>query len=69
MCVLSLLCGLPVGDWNTPEAYRIEHHFGKQSTHTQFPVPHTESTSRCLSLVIRVRLQIALKILSLGHYW
>lgn len=42
------------GNWNTSEAYGIQHHIGKQSTYTQFPVPHSESTIRCLSLVIRV---------------
>ena len=46
-----------VGDWNTPEAYGIQYHFGKQSTHTKFSVPYSESTIRRLSLVLRVSLE------------
>lgn len=51
-----------VGDWNTPEAYGIQYHFGKQSAYTKFTVPHSESTIWRLSLVIRVSLPLVYKL-------
>lgn len=56
-----------VGDWNTSETDSIQYHFGKQSTYTKFPVSHSESTVRCLSVVIRVSLQKVLKFVSFKH--
>ena len=42
------------GNWNTSAAHGIKYHFGEQSTYTKFTVPHSESTIRRLSMVIRV---------------
>lgn len=44
------------GDWNTSETYSIQCYFGKQSSHTKFPVPHSDPAVWRLSLVIRVSL-------------
>lgn len=44
------------GDWNTSETYSIQCYFGKQSSHTKFPIPHSDPAVWRLSLVIRVSL-------------
>lgn len=49
-------------DWNASESYSIQCYFGKQSSHTKLPVPHSDPAVWCLSLVIGVSLLQCLQI-------